>query len=160
MTRAQDLLVTFRKDFDEAVKTVEALTEEQWRMKTAEEGWPVGVVAHHLAAVAGLEQLEWVLSGHSTPFRVDINAQDAMNAQDARDFVDGTKEETLDIFRDVSSRVEKVIAALTDEQLEMRGTTAGGRPFTVEQWITITMRNHIEAHHGSILQTISETSTA
>ena len=117
-------------------------------------------MAHHLAAVAGLEQLEWVLSGPSTPFRVDINAQDAMNAQHERDFVDCTMEETLDLFRDVSSRIEKVIAALTDEQLKMRGTTAGGRPFTVEQWITITMRHHIESHHGSILQTISQTTTA
>ena len=159
MTRAQDLLGTFLKDFNEAIKTIEALIEDQWRLKTEDEGWPVGVVAHHLAAVAGIEQLEWVLSGHSTPFRADITEQDSLNAQHARDFVESTKEETLDLFREVSSRAETVIAALTDEQLKMRGETAGGQPFTVEQWITITMRRHIESHHGSILQTISQSPT-
>ena len=50
MTRAQELAATLVKDFDAVIKTVKALTEEQWRLKTSSEGWPVCVVAHHIAA--------------------------------------------------------------------------------------------------------------
>ena len=159
MTRTQKLVTPFLKDFDEVIKTVEALTEEQWRLKTADEGWPVGVVAHHLVAGSGIEQIEWVLSGHTTPFWADMSDLDAENAQHAGDFADCTKEETLDLLRGVSSRIEEVLGELTDEQLKLRDVTVGGGPTTIEQFILITMRLHIESHHSSILQTISQNST-
>jgi len=159
MTRAQDLVAPIVKLYDEAIKTVDALTEEQWRLKTADEGWPVCVVAHHLATVSGVEQIEWVLSGHLAPFWADMNELDAMNALHARDFSECTREETLDLLRSSSSRVEKVVGALTDEQLKISGVTIGGGPTTVEQFILIMMRLHFESHHGSILQTISQNQT-
>ena len=159
MTRAQDLITTFGKDYDEVIKTVEALTEEQWRLKTADESWPVGVVAHHLAAQTGIEAIEWALSGHSNPFWADMNALDAANVQHARDFADCTKEETLEDLRGTFSHVVEVIGALTDEQLKSRCLTVGGGPSTIEQFILITIRLHIESHHGSIPKTISQNST-
>ena len=159
MTRAQDLVAPIVKLYDEAIKTVEALTEEQLQLKTADEGWPVCVVAHHLAAVSGDEPIEWVLSGHSAPFWTDMNEVDAINAQHARDFSECTKEEILNLLRDASSRVEKVVGALTDEQLKIRGVTIGGGPTTVEQFILIMIPLHFESHHESILQTISQNST-
>ena len=159
MAQAEDLVSTFVKGYGEAIKTVEALTDEQWRLTTEDEGWPVCVVAHHLAAQSGVQTLEWILSGQSTPFWADENELNAENAQHARDFSDCTKEETLDFLRDVFSRFEEVVGALTDEQLQMRGATFGGEPTTVEQFILITMRLHIESHHGSILQAISQSPT-
>ena len=144
MTQAQDLVATFLKVYDEAIKTVEALTEEQWGLKTTNESWPVGVVAHHLAAQTGIEAVEWNLSGHSTPFWTDMNALDAANAQHARDFADCTKEETLELLRGTSSHVVEVIGALTDEQLKTRCLTVGGGPSTVEQFVMITVCLHIE----------------
>jgi len=159
MTRAQDLLATFLKGYAEVINTVELLTDEQWRLKTADEGWPVGVVAHHLAAGPDLETLEWLLSGHTTPYWADWNELDARNAQDARDFADCTKEETLDLFRDFSSRIDGIVGALTDEQLKILGVTVAGGPTTVEQYILVMMPLHIESHHLSILKTISQNST-
>ena len=159
MTRAQELVATFSKGYDEAIKTVEELTEEQWRLKTADESWPVGVVAHHLATQTGIEAIEWGLSGHSTPFWADMNALDAANVQHARDFADCTKEETLEGLRGTFSHIVGVIGALTDEQLKSRCLTVGGGPTTVEQFILITMGLHIESHHGSILKTISQNPT-
>jgi len=156
ITRAQDLVAPIVKLYDEVIKTVEALTEDQLRSKTADEGWPVCVVAHHLATVNGVEQIEWILSGHSAPFWADMNEVDAMNAQHARDFSKCTKAETLDFLKGVSSRVEAVVGAITDEQLKISGVTIGRGPTTVEQFILIMMPLHIESHHGSILQTISQ----
>jgi len=159
MTQAQDIAATFLKDYDEVIKTVEALTEEQWRLKTGDEGWPVGLVAHHIAVRCGIDQIEWAVSGHSTPFWADMNEVDAMNAQDVRDFSGCTKEETLDRLRGLSSHIEEVVGALTDEQLKIRGVTIGGGPNTIEQFLLIMMPLHIESHHGSILQTISHNSS-
>ena len=155
MTRAQELTAIFLKGFGAVIKTVEALTDEQWRLKTAEEGWTVGVVAHHLAVTTGLDQITWGLSGHSTPLFADMNAADAENARHARDFVDCTKEETLEVLKDVASRAEAVFSALTDEQLKTTGLAVGGGPTTVEQLMLIMFPLHIESHHGSILKTIS-----
>ena len=159
MTRAQELTATFLKGFNAVIKTVEALTDEQWRLKTAEEGWTVGVVAHHLAVSTGLDQIEWGLSGHSTPLFTDMNEADAANARHARDFADCTKEETLELLKDVASRIKAVFGALTDEQLQSTGLAVGGGPTTVEQLLLIIFPLHIESHHESILLTISQNST-
>ena len=155
MTRAQELVATVLKDYNEIIETVEALTEEQWRSKTADEGWPVGVVAHHMATVSGVEQIEWALSTPPTPFWPDMNQVDAENAQHALDFADCTKEETLDLLRGACSRIDGILGALTDEQLKIRGVSVGGGPGTVEQYILLFMPMHLESHYGSILKTIS-----
>ena len=159
MTRAQDLIAPFIKANDEFIKVVEGLTDEQWRLKTVDEGWPVCVVARHIAIRCGIEEVDWILSGHPTPFWASMDELDAANAQHARDFADCTKEETLDRLRDVSSRVEDVLGALTDEQLKIRGQTVGGGPSTAEQFIVIMMPNHTELHQASILRTISQNPT-
>ncbi|MFQ5934309.1 MAG: DinB family protein [Dehalococcoidia bacterium] len=147
------------KAYGAFIKVVEALTEEQWRLKTADEGWPVCVVAHHIAIRCGIEEVEWILSGHQTPFWADWNELHAANAQHARDFADCTKEETLDLLTGNSRRVEDVLGALTDEQLKIRGKPLGAGPTAVEQWIGIMLPNHVELHQGSILQTISQNPT-
>ena len=159
MTRAQELVAAFIKANDALIKTVEAVTDEQWQLKTADEGWPVGVVAHHLATVSGVEPLERILAGDQTPFWADSDEVNALNAQHARDFADCTKEETLDLLRGNSPRVEEVIGALTDEQLKVRCEPQVGWPVTVEQFIVIMMPNHVVSHHGSILRTISQNPT-
>ena len=158
MTRAQELIAPFLKDFNEAIETFEVLSEEQWRLKTANEDWPVGVVAHHLAVASGFEQIEWRLNGRSTPLVADMDEVDEINAQHARSFADCTQEETLDLLRGFSSRVKEVVDAITDEQLKMRDVAVGGGPTTVEQFILIMMPLHLESHLDSILQTISQTS--
>ena len=159
MTRAQDLIAPYIKANDAFIKIVEALTDQQWRLKTADEGWPVRVVARHIAIRCGIEELEWVLSSPSTPFWANMDELDAVNAQHARDFADCTKEETLDRLRDASSRVKEVLGALTDEQLKIRGQTVSGGPAAVEQWIGIYMPNHVKLHEASILRTISQNPT-
>ncbi|MFQ5872952.1 MAG: DinB family protein [Dehalococcoidia bacterium] len=158
MTRAQDLIAPLIRANYEFIKVVEALTDEQWRLKTVDEGWPVCVVARHIAIRCGIEEVEWILSGHLTPFWANMDELDAANAQHARDFANCSKEEALDRLRDVSSRVEDVLGALTDEQLEIRAQFVGRGPATVEQWIRVMMPNHVELHQASILRTISQNS--
>ncbi|MFQ5934308.1 MAG: hypothetical protein ACE5KI_06670, partial [Dehalococcoidia bacterium] len=89
----------------------------------------------------------------------DLNEVDARNARDAREFANCTKEETLDLLRQFSSRVEQLVAGLTDDQLKARGEVMARGSVTAEQWIAIMMLNHVPEHHRSILQTISQNPT-
>ncbi len=83
MTRAQELAAAFVKEIDAVIKTVEVLTGEQWRLKTAAEGWPVCAVAHHIGTRIGIVGLEGILKGDPTLTFRDIDQLDARNAQDA-----------------------------------------------------------------------------
>jgi hypothetical protein len=155
MTRAEELVKTFVKANDADIKTVEALTDEQWLLKTAAKGWPVSVVGRHIVARAGIDELERILSGYPTRFWTDMNELDAANARDARDFADCTKEEVLDLLRGLSSRIERLVGTLTVEQLKARGEVLGRGLVIAEQWVAIMMLNHVVAHHESIIQTVS-----
>ena len=159
MTRAQELAATFVKEFDAVIKTVEALTNEQWRLKTAAEGWPVCVVARHIATRTGIDGLEGILRNNPDWVFQDLDNLDARNAREAREFADCTKEEALDLLRRSSSRVEQLVAGLTDDQLKLRGQVLARGLVTAEQWIPIMMINHVPVHHDSIIQTISQNPT-
>jgi hypothetical protein len=157
MTRAQELAAAFVEAIKPVIKTVEALTDEQWRLKTAAEGWPACAVAHHIAARSGIGTLDGILSGNPTLVYEDLNDMDARNTRDAREFADCTREETLDLLRHTSSSVGQVIAGLTDDQLKAR-SEALARVVSADQWIAIMMLNHVRAHHDSIVQTVSQSS--
>ena len=159
MTRAQELAAAFAEAIEPVIRTVEALTDEQWRLKTAGEGWPACVVAHHIAARSGIDTLEGILSGNRQMVVDDLNEMDARNALDARELANCTKEETLDLLRHISSRVEQLVAGLTDDQLKTRGEALPGMTVTADQWIAIMMLNHMREHHDSIVQTVSQSST-
>ena len=158
MTRAQELAAAFVEAIDSVIKTIETLTDEQWRLKTAAEGWPACVVAHHIAVRSGIVGLEGILSGNPTLIYQDISDIDARNAQHALEFADCTKEETLDVLKHISSRVGQLVAGLTDDQLKARGEMVARGPATAEKWIAIMMLTHIVSHHDSILRTVSQNS--
>ena len=159
MTRAQGLAAAFVEVTEAVIKTVEALTDEQWRLKTAAEGWPACVVAHHIGDNCGIDELEGILTGNPTLLFKDMDNIDGRNAQHAREFADCTKEETLDFLRHISSRVEQLVAGLTDDQLKARGEVLTRGPVTADQWIGIMMLNHVRAHHDSLVQTVSQNLT-
>ena len=155
MTRAQELAAAFVEAIEAVIKTVEALTEEQWRLKTSAEGWPAGVVAHHIAARSGILGLEGIVSGNPSLLHMDLSNIDAWNAREAREFAGCAKEETLDLLRHISSRVEQLVAGLTDDQLKARGEVLARGPVTTDQWIVVMMLTHVRSHHESIIQTVS-----
>ena len=160
MTRAQELAATFVKEFDAVIKTVEALTNEQWRLKTVSEGWPACFTAYHIGLRTGFVGLEGIISGKPTLIFEDLNELDAQNARELREHANCTNEETLEFLRHTSSRVGQVLADLTDDQLKTRGDSLLTRgAATAEQWIGIMMINHVRVHHDSILQTISQNPT-
>ena len=116
-------------------------------------------VAHHIATRIGIVGLEGILSGDPNPTFRDLDQLDARNAQDAREFADCTKDETLESLRSFSSRVENLVAGLTDDQLKTRGEVLARGLVTVDRWVAVFMLTHVGAHHDSIVQTISQNPT-
>src|SRR5258708_6111241 len=68
-TRSEELAKKFDASCGEMNKTVEALSDAEWKKVTSAEKWPVGVVAHHVAVshegISGLVQL--VAKGQPLP---------------------------------------------------------------------------------------------
>ena len=150
MTRAQELSATIVKELDSVIKTVKAITEDQWRLKTAGENWPVCFAARHIAARAGDLTIEGMVTGNPGLIFQDMNELDTLNAREAREFADCNKEEALDLLRRTSSRVEQLVSGLTDEQLKLPAQKLATGSVTADQWISIFMINHIRGHHNSV----------
>ena len=158
MTRAQELVAAFDEVSEAYFKTVEELTDEQWRLKTTAEGWSVAAVAHHIAFANGVEQLEGILRGDAKKGLIDTDEIDAQNAQHAGEFADCTKKETLDLARHAFSSVGRLLGRVTDEQVNTRGEVPGGSD-TIDHWLGNVMVNHVVSHHESIIETISQNPT-
>jgi len=155
-TKSEALAKQFEAKAQEALTTLEQLSEADWKKMTAAEKWPVGVTAHHLAgafeAVSGL--ITMLASGQSrgmfTPAQLDER-----NAQHARDHANCTKVETIALHRKGAATAAATVRGLSDEQLAKSGVVLTGvPPMTTEQLVTRALLNHIDEHWGSIRKTV------
>ena len=141
----------------EAVATLEKLSDTDWKKVTAAEQWTVGVTAHHLAG--GLEAVAGIVSGlvAGAPPRGSFTRPmlDQMNAQHARDHADCTRAETITLFRKGAATASTVVRGLSDDQLAKNGTVfTDAPPMTAEQLIMLGLVSHIDEHMGSIRKTV------
>jgi hypothetical protein len=140
----------------EAAAIIEKMSAADWKKVTAAEKWTVGVTAHHLASA--LEPVAGMVTaigsgqsrGHFTRAMLD-----EMNARHAREHAHCTKAETLALLKRGAAAAVAVVRGLPDEQLAKSGTVfSDAPPMTVEQVITSGLIGHIDAHVGSIRQTV------
>jgi uncharacterized damage-inducible protein DinB len=73
-TQAEQLAAAFERANNDLIATVGACPDEQWHKRYTEEGWSIGVVAHHVTAVypafAGI--VKKLASGEDMPPRSSI----------------------------------------------------------------------------------------
>ena len=149
-TRAQALATRFEQANADVIRAVEPLSDAQWGAQTAEEGWTVGVVAHHIAqshqGVAGLAEM--VASGKPVPpITWDVIHQG--NATHARDHGHCTKPETLALLRDNGAAAAKLVRGLSDQQLD-RSASVIGNPMSAGQVVEHILIGHPQGHLASI----------
>ena len=149
-TRAQALATRFEQANADVIRAVEPLSDAQWGAKTAEEGWTVGVVAHHIAqshqGVAGLAEI--VASGKPVPsITWDVIHQG--NASHARDHAHCTKAETLALLRDNGAAAAKLVRGLSDQQLD-RSASVIGNTMSAGQVVEHILIGHPQGHLASI----------
>lgn len=148
--RAQELARRLDEANAELARAVEACSDAAWALPCPEEGWPVGVTAHHVAAshpqVAGLVQL--IANGQQLP-PLTMDMLNRGNAEHAVTAAGCTREETLRLLRDNGPAASRVIAGLSDEQLDRTAELFMG-PMSAEQLIEGAMIGHATGHLASM----------
>ena len=117
--RAKELaerLTTFNND---VISFVENCPDDVWQKVTSGEQWPVGVVAHHVAAghYGILDWVKMIVTGVALP-DLTMDAIDQMNAKHAEEHVNCTKSEVLGLLKQNGSSIIRFVAELDDEKLD------------------------------------------
>jgi Mycothiol maleylpyruvate isomerase N-terminal domain len=154
--KSEALARRFEAKAQEAVTTLEALSDADWNKMTEAEGWTVGVTAHHLAsalgAVAGI--VTAIAAGQSRG-NFTRAMLDEMNARHAKEYANCTRAETIALLRSGTTTAAAVVRGLSDEQLTKSATVlADAPPMTAEEMVMAALINHIDEHFGSIRKTV------
>ena len=161
-SRSGRLADQFEDAHESFIRVVEALTNEQWRMRgrntpgmrinDEDEARPLGVIAHHVAVNEDviMGRIQAVLQNKPTP-PADFKQ---INAQHANEYADTTKAEVLSLLRESGNQIAKDLRAIPDEKLDMAKELPSGR-MTVEQRIERVLIGHLTGHQGSIEATIA-----
>ena len=139
----------------DALATLERLSDADWKRVTEAEKWSVGVTAHHLAGVLEpvSSMVKAMAAGQSLNFRLDM--VDEMNAKHAKDHANCTKAETVALLRKGAAVAAATVRTLSDEDLARSGSLVpGAPPMTVEELIAGGLLGHIDDHFGSIRKTV------
>jgi len=80
---------------------------------------------------------------------------DEMNAQHAREFAGCTKAETIALHKKGAAAAAAAVRGLSDAELAKTGTVFTGMPpVSAEELVRRILLGHVDAHFGSIRQTI------
>lgn len=155
--RAARLGARFEALNEEIIATVAGCSDEQWRRPSGEEGWPVAVVAHHIAAVHGdfLGLVEAFAAGQTRSPGSSMDGVNEGNERHAREYATVGKEETVDALRANGGELTRRLRLLRDEQLDARAGVFGGREPSVAEVVEYIVIGHAEEHLASIRATLA-----
>ncbi len=153
--RSEALAAQLEEKVQQAITTLEVLSDKEWKKMTADEKWSVGVTAHHIAnALQTISKaIKALLAGESLDF--GGKTIDEINAKHAKDYAGCTKAETVDLLKKGAVVAAATVRGLSDDQLAKSGMIVPGvPPMTVEQLITGGLINHLDQHFGSIRKNV------
>jgi len=149
-TRAETLATRFEQAKNDVIRTVEGLIDAQWHTKTGEEGWTVGVVAHHIADAHGkvVGLAEMVAHGKPVPpLTMEVIHQG--NAAHAQAHAHTSKADTLALLRKNGAAAARTVRGLADDQLR-RTAPVIGNSMSAEQVIEGILIGPPQGHLASI----------
>ncbi|HVA89487.1 MAG TPA: maleylpyruvate isomerase N-terminal domain-containing protein [Chloroflexota bacterium] len=156
---ARALTQRFTEETDGLIALLEGCTGEQWRTTCPGEGWSVGTVANHVSGsfrfITGL--IESLVNQRPLP-ETTQEGIDEGNARYALKRAETDQAETIAHFRQRSEDAARVLATLSDQELEI------GQPFTLFGGRTATPRNiteamlirHVKSHRAGIQEAIAQ----
>ncbi|HZS32689.1 MAG TPA: maleylpyruvate isomerase N-terminal domain-containing protein [Methylomirabilota bacterium] len=154
--RARHLAERLEQANRELVATVERLSDQEWRTTSPAEGWPLGVVAHHVAQghhdIAQLVRM--VAAGQSPPASLTWETLNQKNAEHARQYANVSKAETVALLRQNAAAAAAAVRALGDAELDRTATLMGG-PTSTAQVIERILIGHVQEHHASITKALA-----
>ena len=154
--KSEALAKRFEAKAQDAMATLEQLSEADWKKVTEGEKWPVGVTAHHLASTFdGIPSILQAVAAGQSLGNFTRDMLDAGNAKHATDHAKCTKAETIELHKRGVALAAATIRGLSDDQLSTRRTVfTDAPPMSVEQLITGALIDHIDDHFGSIRKTV------
>lgn len=156
--RSERLASEFKEINDELIALVSGCTVEEWKQPSVDEGWPVGVVAHHVASVipAFIGIVEQVATGATLSLRVSMEEVNEGNARHARDYGGVSQEEVLELLRTNGGRAESVLRGLTDEQLAHTTSAFPAGELSLAEVVERIVIGHSHQHLASLRATLAE----
>jgi hypothetical protein len=148
--RTAALAARFDEAAGEFIAVVEQCTTEGWQAICPDEGWPVGVTAHHVAdwwPVMGAF-VRAITAGEPLPADL-VEGAAGRNDRHAVEARDCTREETLALLRERAAAVSALLRGLEDEQLE-RTALLWGRDVSALRLIERNLIGHPAAHVDGI----------
>jgi DinB superfamily len=153
--KGEMLAKQFEAKAQEATSAIEKLGEADWKKVTAAEQWPVGVVAHHIAAShATLAGLVKQLADGTLGAAIPMDALHAMNAKHAQDFANCTKAETVALHKTNASAAATTLRGIADADYERSGAVLVGLPAMSAGQVAGILCKHVDEHLGSIKATM------
>jgi hypothetical protein len=135
---------------DELIAYVESCSDEDWAKTCEGEGWPVGVVAHHIAwghhIAAGW--IRTLVAGHQIPGSPEQH--DAGNAAAAAEAIGITRDEVIALARQNIVELADVVRSLTEDDLAKTAAFGPGGGFEMSVGRLAGARRHLDHHLGSI----------
>lgn len=154
--RAETLANLFSAELEGLLTLAEGCTPAQWQQTTPDEGWPVGVVAHHVAVSFPVitKWIQKVAAGR--PVSLPRSAIDEANAHHAQEAPNYSQTETIALLRSNGAAILVAIRALSADELQQSATMAPaeGRALTADQVIRHILIHHVQEHKGHIQQAL------
>ena len=146
--RAKELAEKVKAFSSELTAFVESCSDEDWGKTCSGEGWPINVVARHIAAghYGALNLAKMIVAGESLP-ELSGEMIDQMNAQHAEKHTGCTKEEVLGYLRAKGSELADYVTGLSEDDLDRIGHLAAvGGDVTTEKFIELVILNSGKEH--------------
>ncbi len=147
----------FTRMHDALLDFVDHCSADEWERTTAEEGWRVGVTAHHIGAVhySVIDQVQMILDG-VPPTITTLEDVDRLNKAHVKEYARCMPAETRQFLVDEARRVTNWFETLAQQDLEktahiefMGGCTSG------VQLLQVVLIDLAQGHLRSVLNTTS-----
>jgi hypothetical protein len=134
----------------EFVAFVATCTDEEWGRVCAAEGWPVGVVAHHIAwgHAVSAGWIRTIRSDKDVPGSPQTH--NAGNEAKAAEMAGVSRDEVIRIANRNLDDLTALLRSLTAEDLSKRATLGPGGGMTMSVDQLAGARGHLDRHLGSI----------
>ena len=139
------------------IAAVAACDDEQWRQFTAANGWPVGVVAHHVAEVQGLFAgvIAGLAGGAPASPALTSDGVEQNNRRHAKAHANADQAEPLDQLRRIGPALVGRLRGLDDAALDRTAVLFDGQPLTAAQVAKFALLVHIGDHLAGVRATMT-----
>ena len=154
--RARDLMLAVEQRLQELERVTRDTATAQWAQVCKAEGWPVALVAYHVAR--GFDRvasfIEAAASGEG-PHRYNWDETHALNARIAGEHPLPTRDEVLATARESIERVRSVVSQMSDADLAEVALINGPFQGSFEWLVRTLMPKHADGHLASIASALA-----